>query len=554
MEQKTVVKKKKSIFKRLLLILGLGIGLLVLAAVVIAAFFQNAVGKQLISQINKQLKTELTVGEVDLSLLKGFPNATVILREVTVMDIFKEPLLEAKEVSFHFGLLSLFGKQVQVHSVAIRDGALNIRTNKNGKANYDIFKPTESEEPAKFNIALQKATLEKMELMYRDERQRQEMMTLVEAAEFSGEFSSEKYDLKSTAKLATNFVDLGGVRYLAGKHLGYNADIHVDVTKGLYDLKNVEVTVEDNVFKLDGKVISQKNFSDFDLAATAEDANLESVVALLPEQFLAALGDFSSTGRFEFGASVKGRMSSTQTPAIVMNVSLEDGKVNSPRLEEPFKDVSFQMNFTNGDQRSNQTTFFEIRDFKGYLNRQLITMSLRMDNLDDPYIDFSADGAVPLGYVYGLFNSPAITGGGGEIEFKNLKLNGLYNDMLSVSRIMAVTMSGDISFDDASLKVNEENMVFDRGSLHFDNNLVALQDLKLDGAGSEINLKGSARNFLPALFSDSMNSQNAALEFEAELFSPKMDVGRLVKLTDVPVQEGEVQPAVYDSLKVENTQ
>ncbi|MFT6706993.1 MAG: ABC-type thiamine/hydroxymethylpyrimidine transport system permease subunit, partial [Flavobacteriales bacterium] len=52
------------------------IGLFVLTAVIIAAFFEKQVGEKLITEINKQLKSELTVTSFDLSLLSSFPNAS----------------------------------------------------------------------------------------------------------------------------------------------------------------------------------------------------------------------------------------------------------------------------------------------------------------------------------------------------------------------------------------------------------------------------------------------------------------------------------------------
>lgn len=201
--------------KRAFISLAAVVVLTVMAAVVVAAFFQEAVGKKLISQINKQLKTELKVGSFTLSLLRNFPDATASLNNVVVMGLNKQPLLEAKEVAFNFRLLSLFESQVKVHAVTVKDGALKVHVDKAGKTNYDIFKPSKSEsESSKFNISLENARLENMELIYQDDKLRQDMMTLVESATFSGQFSEKQFDLKSNASLASNFIDIDATRYL----------------------------------------------------------------------------------------------------------------------------------------------------------------------------------------------------------------------------------------------------------------------------------------------------------------------------------------------------
>jgi hypothetical protein len=545
---------KKQVKRGVLGLVGVVV-LTVVAAVVIAAFFQEAVGKKLISQINKQLKTELKVGSFDLSLLRDFPNATASLRDVTLMGMGKTRLLEAEEVAFNFRLLSLFEDQVKVHSVAVRDGALKVLVDKAGKANYDIFKPSKSgSEDSKFNISLENARLQRMEIIYEDQKLRQEMMSQVESATFSGLFSEKKFDLKSTASLVSNFIDIDQTRYLEGKKWGYDAVISVDLEQGKYSFEEVRVKVADNAFDVKGSILSKEKSTDFDLKVAAEDASLESVIALMPSQFLSAFGDFSSTGRFKFAALVKGKLNATERPAINFEFGLDDGKLSSPRLAEPFKDVSFDAHFTNGEGRNNQQSVFEITDFKGYLNRQLITLSLRVEDLDDPKISLKADGAIAVGEAFGLLNNPAITGGSGEVEIQNLSLSGFYSDMVNVRSIATVEMSGDVVFDDAALDINGEKLVFDTGKLLLRDNQLTLENLKLQGAGSEINLQASVQNLLPVLLADSLNSENAYLDFTAQLTSPVMDIAKLIKLTDVPVKEGEVQAEVFDSLKVDKNE
>ena len=539
------------IFKKIIIGLGVLAVLLLVALIVIAGFFQEAVGNRLISEINKQLTTELTVGDFDLSLLKGFPNATASLQDVVVKGQFGEGLLEAKDVAFHFKLLSLFGATVKVHSVKIKDGALNVRIDRRGTANYDIFKPSETDEESNFNISLKEAELENIELAYRDDKLRQEMLMLVEVADFSGELSSKKYDLNSSAQLTSNFIDLDDVRYFAGKKWGYDANIFVDVEEEQYDFKKVKVFVDDNSFSLTGNVDKEKGYTDIDLVATTDDANLSSVLSLLPKQRLDILGEFSSEGKFYFSMDIMGKLSPTESPATEASFSLAQGRLTHPYLKEPFKDVSFEATMTNGELNSMRTSSFEIKNFKGYLHRELLTMHLKVEDFDDPYIDFQMDGALPVAYIYDFFEHPGITDGDGEIEINNLDVAGLYRDMTSIRHIADVEMKGALEFDDAALKINNEEIIIDKGKFIFEDNLLALHDVEIEGAGNDIFFKGTAENLLPVLFADSLNTQNAKLKFTGELDAQKMDLLKLRQMVDVPVGEADVEQAVYDSLKTE---
>ena len=157
------------------LFLIISIGIIVLGAVIIAAFFEKQIGERLLTEINKQLDSELTVGEFELSLLSGFPNASANLRNVIIDDSFDGTLLEANNLSFRFGLFSLFGNDMKVHSVVIEDGALFVRINKRGLANYNIIKKdpvavhSDETKSKELSLSLEEAKLNDVEIIYIDE-------------------------------------------------------------------------------------------------------------------------------------------------------------------------------------------------------------------------------------------------------------------------------------------------------------------------------------------------------------------------------------------------
>ena len=119
-----VEKPKKSFGRRLLKTtiwsLVLLIGLIIGTSVIIAAFFEDQVSKRLLAEINKQLETEMTVSEFNLSLLSGFPEASANLQGVELKDIDGSNLLEAENLAFRFKLFSLFSSNIKVNSVVVQ--------------------------------------------------------------------------------------------------------------------------------------------------------------------------------------------------------------------------------------------------------------------------------------------------------------------------------------------------------------------------------------------------------------------------------------------------
>ena len=467
-------------------------------------------------------------------------------------------LLEADQLSFRFDLLSLFGSHIKIGSVKANNGALTIRYDRRGKPNYEILKPADPKDAAAessgLGISLQEALLSDIELIYADDQLEQTVRLEVDDARFSGEFSARNFSLNSQAAMLASFIEVGGRRYASGAHLGYDATLQVDMDKGIYQFDKMGLSVNDNLFHVNGVLTSGSNHTDFDLKISSEDSKLGAVIDLLPESFQEYLGDFESRGEFNFEATIDGRLSSKENPAIRVNFGLEDGRITSPRLTDDFKDVSFTAIFSNGEGRDNLSAVFQIPRLKGYFNRELVEAQFEMKNMDDPVIDLLLDGALPLASIYGLFNNPAISDGRGELEIRNFHLQGRYKDMINTQSIDRVKAEGQLTFDDASLTINKETLVFDRGQVTLEGNLLNILGVKLEGAGTELTFNGSANNLLPVLLADSINSQDAQLDFKATLEAEQLDLDRLMIIGDIPVEQNSVDSLVFDSLQVAQTQ
>jgi len=538
---------------------GIFVGVIILLLVIIAAFFEGQISKRLVKEINKQLKTELKVEEFELSLLSGFPKASANLRNVQLDDALQGTLIEAEKLSFRFGLFSLFGSDIKVHSIIVEDGSLYVKRDKRGKVNYNIFKESSSsssdeEEGSSLSLSLDEARLNRVEVIYVDQITDEHARFHLNKAVASGNFSNEKFSLMSFADITSHFYKSGDEKILVDEDIIYDAKIAVDFENGKYGFEDVSVGVSSNVFNIDGTIETVKNGTKYDLKINGKEGSLASVFALLPPKQQAYFSDFDSKGTFYFKSTIKGVQTRKVNPSIFLEFGLDDGKISSDKIDGSLKDVSFTAQFTNGKQRTNSNSSFEITDFKGKFGREEFEGKLRISNLDNPLIDFKINGVLPLEYVHGLFNTPIITDGDGEIELKNLRLKGRYKDIISPYGIGRVSTSGHIEFEDAELKINDQDVVLDKGLLTFKDNSLKVNDLLLESPGNKIKLDGTFLNLLPVLFADSLNSKNAELKFTAALDAEEMDLDKLLKVAFVPVEKGDVDAATFDSIQVAKTE
>lgn len=544
----------KKVIKRIGIILLVVLLSLVLGAVITATLFEKQLGNKIISALNKQLKSELTVERFDLTVLSTFPNVAANLRGIALEDSQDGLLLEADKLSFNFGLWSFLSSSYQVKSVLMSDGAINIRIDRQGDGNYDIFREDEGgDDDSGVSVSLETAKFQNVEFYYGDERSRQEISTIIEDAVFSGSLSSQQFILETRATVQMRFAEFDGIRYLVGKKVSYNGKTSVDLEAGQYNLESAQLGIGVNRFDLGGAVQMSEEGTYIDIIVDNGDGNIQGVLQLLPEEYLQYLGDFTSNGDLSFQARIIGLASRRENPEISFNIKLEDGRLHSPRLSDDLKDVSFTATFTNGAERNNKSSAFIIENLKGYFQRELLELSLRVDDLDDPMIDFMLDGTIPVESIYKFLaealGDPRIKAGSGEVEIDQLRLRGRYRDMINTNRISRVEIGGALDLDDAGIEVGNDKLLIDRGQLLLNGNQMSVKDLKIEGGGSELLMNGSTYNVIPVLFADSLNSQRSELEFEADLYAPILDIDQLLSLSPYAVERGEAPEQVVDSLK-----
>lgn len=543
----------KTLFNKLALWIGILFGAVLLSLFVIAAFFDKQIGDIFLTELNRSLKSELQVENVELSLISEFPSATVNLEGVQLDGAFRDAgrLLKAEKVALKFGWRGLFNKKFRINSVEIENGALHVLIDRLGRASYNVFKDSEnsSSEASEFSLLLKNASLKNIEVIYVDEPTKQEIAFTVDQADLNGAFSNDRFDLISNADIYSDFVEIDKQKYLVGKKISYDAQIDVDLDKGVYLFDKVIVNVENNRFRVDGNVKEENPGKNFDLELKGENCTLKSIIDLLPIAYQKSLGDFTSRGSFEFLTTIKGKRTTTQSPLVNMTFGLEDGSITSPRMDYPIRDVSFNATFNNGKSGLNEHAHFQIPDFVGKMKGESLRFSLEAKNLDDPKLDMEFKGVLNLASIYGLLNMKEITSGDGKLKVNSLKLSGYYKDMVDPSRIYRVNANGNFNFEQASMKINGENMTLSTGTLKMDNNNLTLEKFLVKGAGSDFQLDGSLKNLLPVLFSDSMNTKNAKLEFQASLDSKRVDLDRLIEMATI---EGGTKGATTEAEEQEN--
>ncbi|MEO0734956.1 MAG: AsmA family protein, partial [Bacteroidota bacterium] len=537
-------------------ILAILLGVLLLLAFVTVTFLGGPIARAVVKSLNKNLQTEIVIADYDVTLLATFPNLSVKLSDVQVEGSDGSELLIAEEVFCLLDVGSLFGK-IRVEEIVVEDGKLQLLTDVDGNTNYQLtgYTPVGEQasalegEATEFNIA--EARLRGVEVVYRDEQLELDLTGNVEFATFSGDFGTDNYLLSTDAKLEIYYLDQAGDRLLNEQALILTSQTGVDNLQGKYTFAPLRVEAGDLEFSVVGELTSIKEGLRTDLRIESASGSLEDVIALIPPVYAGGLPELETRGELALAGSIIGDWTQERYPKIDGSLTFTDGRVGSPRTNVGVRDLNLKARFAYLDGPRGGVQSVAIEELTGLFRKQPFTMGLEVQNLEDPRVDFRAEGALPLGVLPAVLGEGPITEGDGLVRIEGLRIRGRYEDMLRPRTIAQVAAAGRLTFEDGELTVNERELSFPSGTLELRNNELELTDLAFSGPGTEISFTGRATNLIPVLFADSLNTQDAELNFDARLTGESVDIDELLSLAGPTEEEEEIAAAAgtTDSLR-----
>lgn len=160
------------LIKRGLAIVGVLATLIIVAAIAIPYYYKDKFVALIKEEASNSVKAKIDFADVDLSLFTGFPNLKVRIEEIKVKGIeeFEDiTLFECPVLAMDVDLIQLWKSESAIPIMAINaiEPVLNILVLQNGKANWDIVKPSEDTgDSADYLVQLQQYGVDKGHLIY----------------------------------------------------------------------------------------------------------------------------------------------------------------------------------------------------------------------------------------------------------------------------------------------------------------------------------------------------------------------------------------------------
>lgn len=540
--------------KRLFLILLLLLLVAVSGIMIAAHYYGDEIKAFVVENLNKHLKTEVKVSNVEFSVWENFPSASIVFSDVVIyaVNAKNDSLLSAKKLSATFNLKDLYQEQYKLIGLTVEDGICKMQVDNSGYSNYIFWNEADSASSASFSVELEKVSLKKMNYTYVDYSRDSEFSFLIEEADINGNFEASIFDLRLNTKLENTKIKFGKTELFENRTLYLLVDGNVNQAEERLNFTDANLGVDDMNIAVNG-FLDYGKASKIDLHLKSSNTDLDKTIALLPASVRNYLSRFKIRGAANFDGRINGPLSNT--PHYNFNFEVKEGTFSDKDSELSFTESSLSGSVTNGKNRNNKSTRLELNSFKTNLQHGIVDGTLNVVNFDQPEYNYKGNLTFELSEAVDFFKWKDLLNPTGSVSAA-LSIQGKLATAKEYtakdwkkSKVDGTVQLHDIGF---SLKNSPQQLSSINGQLNFNNNSILIDLLTATIDDNSLELKGKLNNLIAYLMND-----KEPLFIDAQLYSPKVNLAQLLASNESSEEEEsyalDISPrlTVYADIKVD---
>ncbi|HWB62662.1 MAG TPA: AsmA-like C-terminal region-containing protein, partial [Chitinophagales bacterium] len=493
------------------ILIGLGVFLLVLiiALFTLPLLFKDKINEKIKEEINNQLNAKVDYSGFDISIIRTFPNFSFTLDDFSVVGTgtFKgDTLAYIKNFNFTIDLMSVInGQKYKLLAINIINPQINAKVNYDGKANWDITKPsasqsTSSSGSSNFSLEIKKYKIENGEITYDDKKGNSFAQIHQLNFEGSGDVTQDIYDLATKTSIAGLTYKSGAVPYLSSAKLDAEINLSVDNKNSKYTFKENSVSLNDLGLQFDGYVAMPKNGMDMDVKFNSKKTEFRSILSLIPAIYKKDFDKVKTSGSLTLNGHVNGHYEGENYPAINLNLRVDNGMFQYPDLPVAVKNI-YIASLINKPQGSLDKMVVDVSKLHLEAGTDPIDGKINVQTpISDPNVAASITGRMDLANVPKLYPMEGLKTMTGiltmALDFKAKKSD------VDKKNYQAIKASGNVKVSnlvydskDVPMPVRMSDM-----QMTFNPQNVVLNNLSVILGKSDLNATGKLQNFMDYFF------------------------------------------------------
>ena len=130
--------------KIITIVLGAILTIFIIIGIIFSTVYEDKVKIFILERINSSINTKIDVKNIEFSVFKKFPYATLEFQEVTAEEVTKNTkkgtLFSAQSIYLQFNIIDVLNENYTIKKIQVENGMVNVKIDKQGKDNYHFIK------------------------------------------------------------------------------------------------------------------------------------------------------------------------------------------------------------------------------------------------------------------------------------------------------------------------------------------------------------------------------------------------------------------------------
>jgi uncharacterized protein involved in outer membrane biogenesis/vacuolar-type H+-ATPase subunit H len=403
--------------KKFLTFLVVIILLFVVALAAIPLFFKDRIIQYVKDTANKNITATLNFRDVDISLVRNFPRATVRLQDMSLtnqapflgdtlfsaksIDVALDPLAYVREGVVKIYSLNLDTPRIFLHAI---DDSL-----KNWKISKPNQEPQKSADTASMHLALKSYSITGGRFHFRKDAANRDFVLDNINHTGSGDFANDVFTLVTRTDARVTFAQSGSV-YMDNATAKLTAEIGVDLKKSIYTFKENELLLNELPLGFEGTfgMPDDRDDYDLDIKFTTRNSDFKSFLSIVPAMYSSKFSDLKATGTASMLGFVRGVYNDTTYPAFSVKATVQNGSAEHPRLPSALRGVMLDAEASSPGGSLDNTVLL-VQQLSVLFAGNPFDASLRVSTpLSDPNVQAEIKGKINVADLKQLVEHPRL--------------------------------------------------------------------------------------------------------------------------------------------------
>jgi len=383
--------------------------ILIFFGVVAGLYFnQNTLLQRILHDVNSSIIGTMDIKGIHVAPFANFPYISVDLEQLKFyesLDTTCQPIYAFNDVYVGFNIWDIIKKEYKIKSIKLVQGHLDITHFEDGSYNILKAKDTGIENDStsvSLNLDIKKIQCKNIDFAYNDKISNRETDVFISKLDATIKYEDDHFYIDMISDARLDVLENDNPTFFVNKKVHLDFEMDYDKSQNKMTLLPSTLALNEAKFQAEG-TIDVTNDMDLSFILRGEKPDFGLIAAFLPNDIEQELLSYKNEGQIFFDGTIKGKSINGHIPLVTVDFGCEKGYFLNASTQKKLDELSFTGHFTNGDQRTLQSSILEIKNFHTKPEEGLFVGHLFIKNFKDPFIKLDVHADLDLDFLGKFF-------------------------------------------------------------------------------------------------------------------------------------------------------